>query len=102
MTVIEVAVTQATTTRNGEKSTNLFAMCRIKEDPQDRVYAFGGMFSTVVAGWLEDMGEDFVPSDCEELNKEIAANGGVKIAVGKNKNKSDPSRSDYWVVKVIG
>ena len=74
-----------------------YALFVCEEDP-GHAYAAGGLFNQLVAAWNAELGvPDFVPSNCEELNAELAEAGGVALHFRKQKNTRDPSKSDYWV-----
>ena len=65
-------------------------------------YAFhaGALFNDLVAAWQMAADPDhpeFAPGDCDKLNAEIASVGGIKMRFTKKDNKSDSSKSPYWV-----
>lgn len=80
-----------------------YALFTVSEYP-DFAFSAGEMFNKLVDAWMQEVDpayEGFDTNECEALNKEIEAAGGVTIIVSKHKNTRDPSRSDYWFVNVI-
>ena len=95
-----VTVNKVGITKSNKGAYALFAC----DEYPDFAFHAGALFNELVAAWQAEAdpdSPDFIPGNCDKLNAEIEAAGGIKMKFTKKANKSDSSKSPYWVPYVI-